>query len=94
MIQSFGARDTEELFVSGYARRWHPQLCVATTRKLSILDAASSLQDLAAVQSLRLEKLVGKREGTWSIRVNNQWRIIFVWGLEGPEGVELSDYHA
>jgi proteic killer suppression protein len=94
MIQSFGARDTEELFVSGYARRWHPQLCVPTTRKLSILDAASSLQDLAAVQSLRLEKLVGKREGTWSIRVNKQWRIIFVWGLEGPEGVELSYYHA
>jgi proteic killer suppression protein len=94
MIQSFGARETEELFFRGYARRWHPQLCVAATRKLSILDAASSMQDLAAIQSLRLEKLAGKREGTWSIRVNKQWRIVFQWGIDGPEGVELSDDHS
>jgi proteic killer suppression protein len=93
MIQSFRNRETEELFVQGYVRRWHPELCRIATRKLSILDAAESLADLASIQSLRLEKLAGNRAETWSIRVNKQWRIVFSWGGDGPRGVELSDYH-
>jgi proteic killer suppression protein len=93
MIQSFGARETEVLFVRGYERRWHPELCHTATRKMVVLDAAESLADVAATPALRLQKLLGDRAGWWSIRVNKQWWIIFWWGLDGPEGVELCDYH-
>jgi toxin HigB-1 len=64
------------------------------TRKLSILDSAESLGDVASIQSLRLEKLAGDRATMWSIRVNKQWRIVFSWGDDGPGGVEFGDYHA
>ena len=62
-------------------------------RKLVLLDSAESLNDLAALKSLRLEKLQGNRIGVWSIRVNKQWRITFEWSAEGARGVELGDYH-
>ncbi len=62
-------------------------------RKLVLLDSAESLNDLAALKSLRLEKLQGNRIGVWSIRVNKQWRITFEWSTEGARGVELGDYH-
>jgi len=63
-------------------------------RKLVLLDSAESLRDLAAVRSLRLEKLHGTLRGLWSIRVNKQWRITFEWSSKGARGVELGDYHA
>jgi proteic killer suppression protein len=62
---------------------------------LRILDAATSLADLAALNSNRLEPLKGDRKGQFSIRINEQWRICFEWPKEspGPTNVEIVDYH-
>lgn len=62
-------------------------------RKLAILDAAASLGDLRAPPGNRLEALKGGRRGQHSIRINDQWRICFVWTEAGPEDVEIVDYH-
>jgi proteic killer suppression protein len=64
-------------------------------KRLEILDAATSLDDLRALPSNRLEALHGDREGQFSIRVNLQWRICFEWpdGAPGPSNVEIVDYH-
>lgn len=67
----------------------------AASLKLDRLDAATSLRDLAALPGNRLEKLKGEREGQFSVRINDQWRICFEWprGSRGPENVEIVDYH-
>jgi toxin HigB-1 len=64
-------------------------------KRLRILEAAASLHDLAQLRSNRLEALAGDRKGQYSIRINQQWRICFEWtqGAEGPENVEIVDYH-
>lgn len=64
-------------------------------KRLEILDAAMSLAELAALPSNRLETLRGDRAGQYSIRINGQWRICFVWpeGAAGPSGIEIADYH-
>jgi len=64
-------------------------------RRLEILDAASGLDELRALRSNRLEALKGDRAGQFSIRINMQWRICFVWptGARGPSNVEIVDYH-
>ena len=58
-----------------------------------MLDSAHSLDDLRIVPGTRLEKLKGSRERQYSIRINDQWRICFVWTDQGPEDVEIIDYH-
>ena len=65
----------------------------AALRKLLILDAAGTLQDLMVPPGNRLEKLHGNRTGKYSIRINNQWRICFHWSESGAEDVEMTDYH-
>ena len=62
-------------------------------RKLQVLDAAAEVTDLRDPPGNRLHQLVENREGQWSISVNDQYRICFVWGLSGPEDVEFIDYH-
>ncbi len=64
-------------------------------RRLEILDAATGLDELRALRSNRLEALKGDRAGQFSIRINAQWRICFVWtrGARGPSNVEIADYH-
>jgi proteic killer suppression protein len=62
-------------------------------RKLDMLHHARDLADLRAPPANRLEALAGDRRGQHSIRINNQWRICFVWTKEGPEHVEITDYH-
>ena len=63
-------------------------------KRLEILDAAESLGDLAALPGNRLERLAGDRLGQFSIRINRQWRICFEWSVDGPENVEIVDYHS
>lgn len=63
------------------------------TRRLTILNSATSLQDLAILNSNHLEELLGDRKGQHSIRVNAQWRLCFRWTLDGPSNVEMTDYH-
>jgi proteic killer suppression protein len=62
-------------------------------RKLQMLDAAVLLIDLKSPPGNRLEALVGNRAGQHGIRINDQWRVCFVWTAQGPEGVEIVDYH-
>ncbi|WP_457372464.1 type II toxin-antitoxin system RelE/ParE family toxin [Pseudomonas sp. TE12234] len=92
MIISFRCGDTESLFTTGSSRRWTAILTVAQ-RKLNMLNAAATIQDLGSPPGNRLEALQGNRQGQHSIRINDQYRICFTWGAHGPENVEIVDYH-
>ncbi len=92
MILSFRCAETQSLFESGDSRRWKNILNVAT-RKLVMLHAAVELRDLRSPPGNRLEQLQGNRAGQCSIRINDQWRICFVWTEAGPTNVEIVDYH-
>ena len=75
------------------SKRFDQQTQRAALRKLLILDAADQLGDLRVPPGNRLEKLKGDRANTYSIRINDQWRICFQWTTAGPEDVEIVDYH-
>ena len=92
MIQSFRGRDTQRFF-EGYRVAAFQGFSDQAARRLTLLDAAETLQDLAALRSNRLEVLRGDRAGQHSIRINLQWRICFHWSDEGPVDVEIVDYH-
>lgn len=92
MIRSFKCADTEALFVTGKAKRFANIKSVAE-RKLTQLHAAATLDSLRAPPGNRLEALTGDRQGQHSIRVNDQWRLCFVWSDEGVMDVEIVDYH-
>ena len=93
MIQSFRDRDSESLFQRVPVRRFALAVQRAALRKLLILDAAEELADLRVPPGNRLEKLHGGREGQYSIRVNDQWRICFRWHAGHAADVEIVDYH-
>ncbi len=93
MIRSFRDRDTERVFCRERVGRFALPLSRASLRKLLLLDAAESLEDLRLPPANRLEKLVGDREGQYSIRINDQWRICFRWEEGSAYEVEIVDYH-
>ena len=93
MIRSFRDRETERVFRRERSRRLPGDVQRVALRKLVMLDAAESLQDLRVPPATRLEKLVGNREGQHSIRVNDQWRICFRWDRGDAFDVEITDYH-
>jgi proteic killer suppression protein len=92
MIRSFRERGTERLFADEDVPRFRA-IERQARRKLMLLDAASALSDLRRPPGNRLEALKGERRGQHSIRINDQWRICFVWTVGGPEDVEIVDYH-
>jgi proteic killer suppression protein len=92
MIQSFKDEDTYELFQERKNRRWQ-NLKVVALRKLDILDSASTLLDLRIPPNNRLEAMSGDRRGQHSIRINNQYRICFVWKDNRAHEVEIVDPH-
>lgn len=92
MIRSFGDRATERLWMGEFVKRFSA-IEKAARRKLDMLHHAVLLDDLRAPPANRLEALSGDRRGRHSIRINDQWRICFVWTREGPEDVEIVDYH-
>ncbi len=92
MIQSFKCSDTEELYQTGKNRRW-ANIANVALRKLDMLNAAAVLADLQAPPGNKLKPLQGNRLGQHSIRINDQWRICFVWTQVGPTDVEITDYH-
>jgi proteic killer suppression protein len=92
MIKSFRSRDTESLFRLESSRRWK-SIERPALRKLVQLDLASNINDLRVPPGNQLEALVGDRRGQSSIRINDQFRICFRWTVEGPEDVEIVDYH-
>jgi len=92
MIQSFADRDTEQLFNEEKNRRFSAIARVAL-RKLFQMNRARALQDLAVPPGNRLEALRGDRTGFHSIRINDQWRLVFRWTENGPAEVAIIDYH-
>lgn len=92
MIRSFRNRATEKLWMGGFVRRFSG-IGRSALRKLDMLHQALDLNDLRAPPANRLESLSGDRRGQHSIRINGQWRICFIWTKEGPENVEIVDYH-
>jgi proteic killer suppression protein len=92
MIQSFKCSDTQELFTAGKSRRF-ANIKATAERKLQMLDSAVTLEFLRSPPGNRLEALSGDRAGQHSIRINDQWRVCFVWTAEGPKEVEIVDYH-
>lgn len=92
MIQSFRCRDTQALFEGECPPRFRA-IAVVAERKLAQLDAAQTLDFLRSPPGNRLEALKGDRAGQYSIRVNGQFRVCFVWSESGPAEVEIVDYH-
>jgi proteic killer suppression protein len=91
-IKSFKCKDAEALFQGRRVRRWVNVERLAL-RKLEQLDWSSVLDDLRVPPGNHLEALKGNRKGQHSIRVNDQWRVCFVWTSEGASDVEIVDYH-
>lgn len=92
MIKSFRCDDTKRLFNRERVKRFE-SIERPAQRKLAMLNAAKELRDLSAVQGNRLEKLSGKRDGQHSIRINDQWRVCFLWQDGDAHEVEITDYH-
>lgn len=92
MIAGFGDRKTLQFFQGQDVREFRG-FARQAVRKLTILDDAETLGDLAGLGGNRLERLSGDRNGQYSIRINRQWRICFQWGETGPYDVEIVDYH-
>ena len=92
MIRNFRDKTTQRFFSGEMVREFSSFRKVAE-RKLTMLDNASDLKDLLSPAGNRLEKLKGDRAGQYSIRINDQWRICFVWLADGPHEVAITDYH-
>jgi len=93
VIASFADRETEALFRLERVKRLDPRVQRAALRKLLMLDAATTLDDLRAPPGNRLEALRGERAGQHSIRVNDQWRVVFTWRDGRAHDVAIVDYH-
>ena len=93
MIKSFTCRETEKVFRRERSRKLPPDIQRQAQRKLYLLDAAVSLDDLRIPPGNRLEALAGDRKGQHSIRINEQWRICFRWRDNDAYNVEIADYH-
>ena len=93
MIVGFASGETERFFRDGVCPANWRQIANVVARKLDMVDAAPGLATLRSPPGNRLEALKGDRAGQFSVRVNDQWRICFVWSDRGPDRVEIVDYH-
>jgi toxin HigB-1 len=93
MIQNFKCAATKSLFIDGKCEKKWEAFEKVTLRKLDYLKAAIILSDLKAPPGNKLEALKGNRHGQYSIRINDQYRIRFIWLDDGPNSVEIVDYH-
>ena len=93
MIQSFADTETELIWQGKRSHKLPGDIQGIALRKLRLLHAARALQDLRVPPGNRLEGLKGKWAGQWSIRINDRWRICFVWEEGGPRNVGIIDYH-
>lgn len=93
MIRSFADPETETIWSGWRSRRLPSDIQRVALRKLRLLNQAKVLGDMRAPPGNRLEALKGNRTGQHSVRINDQWRICFVWTEGGPRDVEIVDYH-
>lgn len=93
MIRGFADKRSAMVFAGVSPKGFPADLLTVARRKLKMVDAAVQLSDLRVPPGNRLETLAGNRRGQHSIRINDQWRICFVWRADGPGDVEIVDYH-
>lgn len=93
MIRSFADRETELIWSGRRSRRLPSDMQAVALRKLRLINAAKVLDDLRSPPGNRLELLKGDLAGYYSIRINDQWRICFVWSEGGASNVKILDYH-
>jgi proteic killer suppression protein len=93
MIKSFRDKETERVFQRLRSRKFSSSLGRMALKKLLLVDAAESIQDLRSPPGNRLERLFGSRKGQYSIRINDQWRVCFQWSQGHAIDVEIVDYH-
>ena len=93
MIRSFADKDTQRVFQRLASKSLSIELQRIAYRKLTLINAVETINDLRIPPGNRLEKLKGDREGQYSIRINNQWRICFDWKDNDAYRVEIVDYH-
>ena len=95
MIKSFKDKETEKIFNQEFSKSLPNSIQKTALRKLMMIDAASKLSDLKVPPGNRLEQLMGDKSGKWSIRINDQWRILFIPSEDGKDytEVEIIDYH-
>ncbi len=93
MIKSFKDNETEKIYFRERSRKLPPDIQQVALRKLRMVKNAKTINDLRIPPANRLEKLVGNRSGQYSIRINDQWRICFIWKDRDATDVEITDYH-
>ena len=93
MIKGFKSKATEALFDGGKPAKHLRPIAKVALRKLDMIDYAEVLGDLRVPPGNRLEALKGDRQGQHGIRINDQWRVCFVWRDDGAHDVEIVDYH-
>ncbi len=93
MIRSFKSKETEKIFGRTYSRKLPQSIQQVAYRKLRMINNSINLEDLRLPPANRLERLKGDREGQYSIRINDQWRICFEWSDGDAYNVEVVDYH-
>jgi proteic killer suppression protein len=93
MIVNFGDDETEKVWNGERSRKLPPDIQPTALRKLRLINAARKVDDLRVPPGNRLERLRGDLAGQWSIRINDQWRIVFRWAEGGAEHVSIVDYH-
>lgn len=93
MIRTFKDKETQKVFERKRSRKLPSDIQQVALRKLRMLNRAETLQDLRVPPANRLERLVGDRKGQYSIRINDQWRICFLWHDGDALDVEIVDYH-
>ncbi|MDP2115187.1 MAG: type II toxin-antitoxin system RelE/ParE family toxin [Bacteroidota bacterium] len=93
MIVSYGSKETEKIWNGERSKKLPPEIQQIGRRKLRMLNNSQNLSDLTIPPSNRLEKLSGTMKELYSIRINDQWRIVFKWENNQAKEVEITDYH-
>ena len=92
-IKNFTDKEAAKLFIGQFSKKLPPHIQRRALRRLTQLNGAAELEDLKLPPSNRLEQLQGDRKGQFSIRINDRFRVCFFWTGDGPDAVEIVDYH-
>jgi len=93
MITSFHDDETRQVWYGNFSRKLPESIQAVARRKLRMLNNAQRIEDLRIPPNNRLEPLRGNRKGQWSLRINDQWRVCFIWDAGHAQRVEICDYH-